>query len=198
MGSGRQPRHRSEPPYLLLGVLALVLVCCVCTGGVVAYKTWSGASSAEAPTSQPGAAGKTPTATVKGTTAPTSKLSGANGLEISLAGFQRPLQVQGLTKTKPGYQFILVTLSIRNTKTSGPPVGLSPDQFKVKGDGGLTYEANPASVMTDSLMGTEDTVASGKTVERDLVFLVAQDDTGLVLNWTTGGATRPLSLEPAK
>ncbi len=188
----RPSRRRIDPPYLLFGAIALVLVCCICGGAILVSELFG----APQPPKASGSA-RTPTAAAKagGPSAAPGKSASDGNLEVVVTGLERPLRVEGGPKIPPNYEFILVTVRVRNVKTSGAAVKLNPADFKVTGDGGLSYDANPKNVTIDNLMTTQDSVDPGNALERELIFLIANDDSGLKLNWKTPSAVRVLLLE---
>ena len=117
-----------------------------------------------------------------------------NGLELTVINVQRPLKVQGGVSLPADQQFILVTVQIANTKKTGTSLKTTVADFKVKGDGGLTYEPNPKTVTIPNLL-TEVNVAPGKNVEAELIYQIAVDDSGLRLLWKVGNQTRTFLLE---
>jgi hypothetical protein len=123
---------------------------------------------------------------------------GENGLELTVTAFQRPLQVQGLAQGNPNLQFVLASVRIHNTKTSGAAILLRSGDFILRGDGGLPYSANPRSVTIENLMMPQESVAPGVDLERELIFEIAQDDSGLMLYWTAGRTTRQFMLEASR
>ncbi len=200
LGARRAEFGRDAPPnYLIIGVVAaLIILFCGCLGVFIGLKL-NGApvpnplaafSSTPSPKST-----STPNANPKSIVSLKSKGLNENGLELTVASFQRPLQVQGLSKIDPNQQFILVTVQIHNTKTTGQPVAVDPANFKVKGDGGLTYDANPKAITIENLMTAQDVVAPAKDLERELIFAIPKDDSGLQLFWTVGQTTRIFQLE---
>ena len=200
-GSQNYRRGRNVPPgWLILVATTALLVCCVCVGLVIGFQ----ARGAPLPKSLslPNPLASTPKATstpdLKAEVPLKGKGLNENGLELTVTSFQRPLQVQGLTKLPADQQFVLVSVSVRNTKTTGQPIATAPANFKLQGDGGLRYEANPKTVTIENLMAAQDTVAAGKNLERELIFQIAKDDTGLELYWTVGKTTRVFILEPDK
>lgn len=157
------------------------------------------ASSSSSPFSLPNPFASTPKATATpDPQAPVPlkvKALGESGLEVTVTAFVRPLQVQGLTNVEPDQQFILVSLLIHNPKTNGTPIKIVPTEFQVKGDGGLAYQANPKIVTIDNLLTAQDQVAAGKDLDKELIFQIAKDDSGLQLYWTSGKTIRVFSLE---
>jgi hypothetical protein len=193
LGVAYAGRRGPRPGFFILGGIGVLLVCCICVGLLIGIRV-SGVSIPNPLSSVFASATPTPDKT-----APVplkSKGLGENGLELTVTSFQRPLQVQGLTKAPPDQQFILVSVSLRNTRTSGTPIKVGPGDFKVKGDGGLVYDANPKIVTIENLMMAQDSVGPGKDLERELIFQIAKDDSGLKLYWTAGKTTRVFLLEP--
>lgn len=190
--------HEAPPNYLVIGIVAAVIILfCGCLGVLVGLKlngapipnplVSSGSSTAKATA--------TPNTNPKAVVPLKTKGLNENGLELTVTSFQRPLQVQGPTRIDLNQQFVLATVAIRNTKTTGQPIKLDPANFKIKGDGGLTYDANPKAITIDNLMTAQDQIAPGKDLERELIFQVAKDDSGLQLYWTVGQTTRIFQLE---
>ncbi len=186
-----EPRRRNLFPVVIVG--AVLVVCCACAGVVI------GLALNGRPLSMPNPVAEAPKATstpdLKSVIPIKGKGLNENGLELGISSFQRPLQVQGLKQIAADQQFVLVSVLIHNTKTSGAPLPLNPADFKIKGEGGLTYEANPKTVTIENLMTAQDAVAPGKDMERELIFQIAKDDTGLKLYWTVGKTTRVFFLE---
>jgi len=116
----------------------------------------------------------------------------ANRLEMTVLNVQRPLKVEGNINLPPNEQFILVTVQIANK--SSATLKTTAAEFKVKGGGGLTYDANPKTVTIPNLL-TELTLAPGKTVEAELIFQIAANDWDLQLLWNVGNQTRVFKLE---
>ncbi len=174
--------------YLVIGAL---LLCCVCCGLLIGVQwgtgyplKWLPSSASATPTRDPNApvALKTPT-------------TGANGIVLTAIGFQRPLKVEG-AKIAADQEFALVTVRVRNTRTSGDPIKVAPADFTLTGDGGLTYAPNPKGVTIKNLM-TDSSLAPGKEVEAELIFQIAGNDSGLKLIWNAGGTKRTIALEPS-
>lgn len=187
-----RPERRAPPGLYIVGGLGVLLLCCVCGLVIGLGLQLRGASLLKPLTSA--FAGATPTPDPKMPVPLRSRVLGENGLELTVIGFQRPLTVQGLN-VPPNQQFILVSVRLRNTRTSGTPIKFAPADFKVKGDGGLTYEANPKIVTIENLMLPEDALGPGKELERELIYQIAADDSGLKLYWTVGKTTRVVLLE---
>jgi len=176
---------------------ALLIVCCCCLGLFIGLMLGNGKSALQPLTANlPGLGGPTATPTVdKNAPVPLKKPGLAdNGLEVTVTGIQRPLKVEGNVKLPPDQQFILVTVRIRNTKNTGAALPVAPSDFTVKGDGGLTYAANPPTVTIPKLL-TPTSLAPAKEMESELIFQIASDDSGLRLQWKVGGATRVFALE---
>jgi hypothetical protein len=113
---------------------------------------------------------------------------------LTVTNVQRPLKVQGGITLPPDQQFILVTVQIVNTKKTGSALKATAADFKVKGDGGLTYEPNPKTVTIPNLLN-EASILPGKNVEAELIYQIATDDSGLRLLWKVGSQTRTFILE---
>lgn len=193
-------RADSPPGWLILGIAAVLMVCCSCAGLFIGLQVrgvnLTKAVAVQNPLASTPQATSTPN--LKAEVPLKTKGLQENGLELTVSSFQRPLQVQGLTKLEADQQFVLVSVFVHNGKTSGQPIKLSPADFKLKGDGGLTYEANPKTVTIDNLMTVQDALAPGKDLEKELIFQIAKDDTGLKLYWTVGKTTRVFMVEPEK
>ena len=188
---------RSVPPVVLVGCLALLLVVCCGSAGFLGGLVWGGGGvdnltkSSSLPFGQPSA---TPTLD-KNAPVPL-KRPGAmdNGLELTVSNVQRPLKVQGGVTLPADQQFILVTVQIANTKKTGTALKATAADFKAKGDGGLSYDPNPKTVTIPNLLN-EVNVSPGKSVEAELIFQIAADDSGLQLLWKVGTQTRTFLLE---
>jgi len=185
---------RRVPPVLIVGCLALLLLaCCNCAGIVLGLQLGGGlnniARSARLPLGQP-----TATPTVDPNAPIPLRKPGvmANRLEMTVLNVQRPLKVEGNINLPPNEQFILVTVQIANK--SSATLKTTAAEFKVKGGGGLTYDANPKTVTIPNLL-TELTLAPGKTVEAELIFQIAANDWDLQLLWNVGNQTRVFKLE---
>ncbi len=195
MVSGPEEPRPRKTGLLVIGAVGLVLVVCFGCLGVIVGLMLNGK-----PLSLPNSAASAPkakaTATLdsKAVVPLKAKGLGENGLELTVTAFQRPLQVQGSTSMAPDQQFVLVSVQVRNTKTAGAAINISPADFKIKGDGGLTYLANPKTVTIENLLG-QDSIAPGKTLERELIFQIAKDDSSLKLYWTAGNTTRTFLIE---
>jgi hypothetical protein len=190
-----QPRggRRIPPGYLIIGgIVLIVLVCCCCMALFVGIKI-TGVDVTQPFTSL---TGPSPTPTVdKSAPVPLkTKATADNGLELTVTGVERPLQVQGTVKLLSDQQFILVTVRIRNTKKTGAAIRVTSADFKVKGDGGLVYTANPTAVTIPQLL-TQVDLAVGASNDGELIFQIASNDTGLQMSWKAGTATRIFSLE---
>ena len=188
--------RRGIPPTLLVGCLAILLVmCCGVLGLVSGYQTErmnSGNPGLEALLS--GQPSPTPTLD-KNAPIPLRRFGAMdNGLELTVINVQRPLKVQGGITLPADQQFILVTVQITNTKKTGAAIPVTPANFQVNGDGGLTYEANPKVVTIPNLLN-ETAVAPGKKIEAELIYQIAVDDSGLRLLWKVGTQTRTFILE---
>jgi hypothetical protein len=190
MGAEKRTRRGGAPPYYLLGGVGLILVCCIC---VAAFLVFEWANRGTPPVSSGPA--RTPTSVAKNSTSAQPKSVSDSGLELRILGMERPLQVEGGPDIPPNYEFILVTVQLRNTKSSGAAAKVNPSDFKVTGDGGLTYDANPKNITIQGIMTAQDAVAPGSTLERELIYLIARDDSGLKLNWKGATGTQVLLLE---
>jgi hypothetical protein len=186
--------RRGIPPILLIGCAAILLIaCCSCVGLVMGLQFGGGldnlTKSASLPFGQPTA---TPTLD-KNAPVPLRKPGVMdNKAELTVLNVQRPLKVEGGIKLPPDQQFILVTVQIANKGSI--TLKTTAADFKVKGDGGLTYDANPKTVTIPNLLN-ELSVAPGKTVEAELIYQIATDDSGLRLLWKVGNQTRTFMLE---
>lgn len=202
LGGQRSEYRRRQPENLrAVAIVGVVLLACFgCLGIGVGFVTNVKLLNRPLPSFNPLASTPKATATpnLKGEVALNSKGLNENGLELTVTSFQRPLQVQGLAKIPADQQFVLVSVTIRNTKTTGQPIKVDPANFKLKGDGGLTYDANPKTVTIDQLMTAADQVMPGKELQSELIFQTARDDSGLKLYWTVGKTTRVFVLEPVK
>jgi hypothetical protein len=190
-----QPRggRRIPPGYLIIGGIVLILLLCCCCGALIAGIKISGVD-----VTQPLASltGPSPTPTVdKSAPVPLkTKAVADNGLELTVTGVERPLKVEGTVKLPADQQLMLVSVRIRNTKKTGAAIKVTSADFKVKGDGGLVYTANPTIVTIPQLLTQVDLVA-GASNDGELIFQIASNDTGLQMSWKVGSATRIFSLE---
>jgi hypothetical protein len=192
--TGQEESNPRRKGLVVVGAVVLVLVICFGCLGIIVGFILNG-RTVSPPGSMAAAPKATATVDMKAQVPLKAKGLGENGLEVTVTTFQRPLQVQGLTKLAPDQQFVLVSVLVRNTKTTGAATNISPANFQIKGDGGLTYEANPKTVTIDNLMNEQDVIAPGKTLERELIFQIAVDDSGLKMYWTAGKTTRTFLLE---
>jgi len=115
-------------------------------------------------------------------------------LELAVLGMQRPLKTDVPVKLAPNEQFILVSVQITNTRRTGQPVTVNGSDFKLKGFGGQTYEANPKTVTIPQLVTKLD-IPPGRSLNGELIFQIATDDGELRLFWTSGKTTREFILE---
>lgn len=188
--------ERRRVPPLLIGCVALLLIACCSCAGVIAGLQFGGGlgnltKSVSLPFGQPAA---TPTLD-KNAPVPLKKPGLMDsGLELTVINVQRPLKVEGGVKLPADQQFILITVQIANTKKTGAALKATAADFKVKGDGGLTYDANPKTVTIPNLLN-EVSIAPGKNVESELIYQIATDDSGLRLLWKVGAQTRAFILE---
>ena len=188
-----QPRtsRRIPPGYFIIGAIVLVFFfCCACLLLVLGFQFVGGTSMISSLT------GPSPTQTIdKSAPVPLkTKALMDNGLELTVTGVERPLKVEGNINLPADQQFILVSVRIRNTKKTGAPVRVAAGDFKVKGDGGLTYTANPKTVTIPQEI-TQVNIAPGASLDGELIFQIAYNDSGLKMAWTTGNETRVFSLE---
>ncbi len=184
---------RRKGLVIVAGVSLVLVVCFGCLGTIVGFVL------NDRTVRPPGKAAAAPKATatidMKAQVPLKAKGLGENGLEVSVTSFQRPLQVQGLTALPANQQFVLVSVQVRNTKTTGATINVSPANFQLKGDGGLAYQANPKTITIDNLLSEQDVIAPGRTLDRELIFQIAKDDSGLKMYWTVGKTTRTFLLE---
>ncbi len=192
------PRGARSVPIGLVGAIAafLLILCCACAGLLIGLQL-SGANASLLNRASSAFAPATPTVD-KNAPVPLKKpgLAG-NGLEVTVLAMQRPLKVEGGLQLPADQQLILVTVNIRNTKKTGAALKVTAADFKVKGDGGLTYDANPKTVTIPGML-TELNLAPGKSQEAELIYQIAVDDSGLKLYWKVGSATRTFLLEQTK
>ena len=191
-----EPRggRRIPPGYLIIGaIVALVLLCCCCVVLVLGFQFAGGASMISSLT------GPAPTPTLDKNVPVPLKSRGAadNGLELTVLSVQRPLKVEGTVKLPSDQEFILVSVRIRNTKKTGTPIKVTAADFKVKGDGGLVYDSNPKTVTTPDLLTSKD-LAPNTSVDGDLIFQIANNDSSLKMSWKAGSQTRVFLLEEQK
>lgn len=186
--------RRIPPGYFIIGAIALiVLLCCCCAGLAVLVlnrDNLPGISSLTGPS-------PTPTVDQNAPVPLKTKAVADNGVELTVLSMQRPLQVEGTVKLPSDQQFILVSIRIHNTKKTGAPISVSAADFKVKGDGGLVYDANPKTVTTPDQLTQKD-LAPNASVDADLIFQIANNDSGLKMSWKAGAATRVFLLEVQK
>ncbi|MBI5302234.1 MAG: DUF4352 domain-containing protein [Chloroflexi bacterium] len=207
-------RRRSPPPAFVILAVAVLLVCCLCSGLVIG---WQIKDSAVNPLAKPQSVG-TETAPANpfqgfsglfGGARPTPTLdknapvplraagAGENGLELAVLGMQRPLKTDVPVKLPPNEQFVLVSVQITNTRRTGQPVTVNGTDFKIKGFGGVTYDANPKTVTIPQILNKLD-LPAGRSLSGELIFQIATDDGDLRLYWTSGKTTREFLLEKPK
>lgn len=189
---------RTMPTGLIAGLAGIVLALCMCCFGLALglYFGRGGAMLADQFANLPGLGAPAPTPTLDKNAPVPPKKPGRmdNGLELTVVSLQRPLKVQGNVQLPPDQQFVLVTVRIKNTKTTGAALNVAATEFTLKGDGGLTYTPNPKSITIPNQMNTLS-LAPGKEAEAELIFQIAADDSGLKLNWKSGTQTRVFLLE---
>ena len=195
-----QAERRIKPGWYLLGALALLLIfCCCCSAlGIAWWQGWF--SRLPSLPSLPAAAAATRTPTAPDPTKPVPmriRSVGDSGLEVTVVNFQRPLRVEGVRGVTPDQQFVLVTLRIRNTKSTGVPIPINASDFTLGGDGGLDYPANPKNITIQNLL-TQATVPPGRELSAELIFQVAVNDTNLKMTWASGGSNRIFITEESK
>lgn len=122
---------------------------------------------------------------------------GDNGLEVTVLNFQRPLRVEGLKASTPDQQFVLITLRVRNTKSTGTPIPITAANFTLKGDGGLVYQPNPKNITIQNLL-TQAAVPPGKEISAELIYQIAVDDANLRMTWDSGGSDRVFIIDDSK
>lgn len=183
---------RSLPPGLsIIGGIVLVAACCFC--GLVGGGAFKFVSGGGSPLSF-GGPSPTPTVDKKAPVPLNTKALADNGLELTVTEVQRPLKVQGSTQLPADQQFILVSIHLRNTKRVGAPIQVTPDDFKATGDGGLTYDANPAIVTIPQELA-QASLAPGASLDGELIFQIASNDSGMKMTWKVGTSSRIFSLE---
>lgn len=186
--------------FLVAGI-GILLLCCACSGLFIGGWLFQQANANGTPPAFPnpfGGAADKPTPTLDRTAPVAVRTPNLNesGIEATVLTMQRPLKVEGSVKLPPNEQFILVTVRLTNTKKTGN-IQVNSSEFKVIGDGGLTYTPNPKTVTIPNQL-TQVAVAPGKSVDVELIFQIATDDTSLRLNWTVGKTTRVYMLEKQK
>lgn len=200
-----EPR-RIKPGWLILGGLAIVLLLCCCLGalGITYWQGWFSKlpglpsfGGTPSSSSSSGSATRTPTLNPDKPIPLRTRAVAENGLEVTVVNFQRPLIVQGFKGGSPDQQFVLVTLRVRNTKSTGAPIAVNPADFTVMGDGGLAYASNPKNITIQNLL-TLTNIAPGKEISAELIFQVATNDTNLRLTWNTGASNRIFLIEENK
>jgi len=183
------------------GVGVVLALCCGCLGLFIGLQVGPGIQPVadNFTTRLPSFGGPTLTPTVDRTSVVPLRKPGVmdSGLELTVAGFQRPLRVQGSVPLPPDQQFVLVTVKIRNTKKTGNPIKVTSADFKLTGGGGLTYAPNPKALTIPNLL-TESNVASGKEIEAELIFQIAVNDWDLRLQFKSGDQTRTFVAEESK
>lgn len=191
--------YQQEPPrsnrrLVVFAAIGCLVVCCACFGLILGIQYATG---------QPGTAisslfaRPTPTRDPNAPAALRTPTAGTNGMELTILAFQRPLNVEGTTKLSPNQQYVLTTIRLKNTRTTGAAVKVTPADFVMIGDGGLTYNPNPKAVTIKNIL-TEANVEPGKITEAELIFQIAVDDNNLKLIWTSGTLKRTIDLEPSK
>lgn len=196
-----QSERRIKPGWYILGGIALLLVLCCCCIGVVVLYNYRGALKIPSLPSLPSlpstaSATRTPTPDPDKPVGMRTRTPGDSGLEITVVNFQRPLAVRDLKNQTPDQHFVLVQIHIRNTKSTGAAVQIKASDFTMTGDGGLTYTANPPSIIIDNPpLLTQAAIPSGKETDASLIFKVAVDDANLRLIWASGGSDRIFNVQ---
>lgn len=189
------PRGGRPLPVALIAVVAIVLiVCCACLGLLIGVQLSGGMATLTSKIPSIGGPTVTPTPDFKSPVSLKKPGLASTGLELTVTDVQRPLKVQGSVTLPPDQQFILVTVRVRNTKSSGAALKVVVSDFQATGDGGLMYDPNPKTVTIPQML-TELNLAPGKSQDAELIFQIAVDDTGLKLQWKVGSATRVFLLE---
>jgi len=195
-----QEERRIKPGWYILGALALILIlCCCCVGLIVAYNYRDSLKLPGLPSlpSTASSAAKTATPDPNKPIPMQTRAVGDNGLEVTVLNLQRPLRVDGLKAATPDQQFVLVTMRVRNTKSTGAPIPITAANFTLKGDGGLVYQPNPKNITIQNLL-SQAAVGPGKETSAELIFQIAVDDTNLRLTWDSGGSNRIFVVEESK
>lgn len=190
--TGAMPTRGASGIFMVAGI-AILLVCCACAGLALGLQLSGGTNNF----SNPLASRTTPTPDKNAPITLRTPTANDNGIELTVVGFQRPLKVEGGIKLPPNEQFVLVTVKLTNTKKTGSPIAVKSSEFKLSGEGGLTYDANPKTVTIPQQL-SETAIAPGKSVEAELIYQIATDDAALKLAWTAGKTTRVIQLEKPK
>jgi hypothetical protein len=205
-----QAERRIKPGWFIVGGLVLlILMCCCCSFlGLAWQQGWfSKLPSLPSLPALPGASKTTAASSTKVPAGATpdpdkpvpmqTRSVGDNGLEVTVLNLQRPLRVEGLKALPPDQQFVLVTVRVRNTKSTGTPIPINGTDFTMTGDGGLTYNPNPKNITIQNLL-TQATVPPGKELAAELIFQIAVNDANLRMTWNAGGSTRTFIIEEVK
>jgi hypothetical protein len=118
-------------------------------------------------------------------------------MEVTVLNLQRPLRVEGLKAIAPDQQFVLVTIRVRNIKSTGAAIPINGADFALTGDGGLTYTPNPKNITIQNQL-TQAAVQPGKELSAELIFQIAVNDSNLRMTWNAGGSTRIFIVEESK
>jgi hypothetical protein len=177
---------------LIIGGIVLIAACCFC--GLVGGLVFHGMGGGGSPLASFGGPSPTPTVDKKAPVPVNAKALADNGLELTVTDVQRPLKVQGSANLPADQQLMLVSIHLRNTKRVGAAIPVTPDDFKAIGDGGLTYDANPATVTIPQELAPSS-LAPGASLDGELIFQIASNDSGMKMTWKIGTATRIFSLE---
>lgn len=201
------PRRGAPPPIFFIAAIVVLLLCCLCSGIFFGWQTnntplnpWRKDEAAAPANGSGGFLGlfggprPTPTRDLDAPAPLRVAMPGESGLELAVLGMQRPLRTDVPVKLAPNEQFVLVSVQITNTRRTGQPVTVNGSDFKMKGFGGVTYEANPKTVTIPDIINKLD-LAPSRSLNGELIFQIAADDGDLRLFWTSGKTTREFMLE---
>jgi hypothetical protein len=165
------PEERRSPKPILIGCIAIALVViCGCAGLVVGLQMGGGTAGLAKGISLPsGSPTTTPTPDRNAQVPLRSKGVMDNGLELSVVNYQRPLKVEGGVALPADQQFILLSVQIVNSKKTGAGIQVAPSDFVVKGDGGLSYDANPKTVTIPKMM-EQTMILPAKSLDAELIY----------------------------
>ncbi|MBI5651629.1 MAG: DUF4352 domain-containing protein [Chloroflexi bacterium] len=194
--TGAPPAPGRATGIFMVAGIAILLVCCACAGLILGLQLSGGAGNISNPLGSLSTRA-TPTPDKNAPITLRTPTANDNGIELIVVGFQRPLKVEGGVKLAPNEQFVLVTVKLTNTKKTGSPIAVKSSEFKLSGEGGLTYDANPKTVTIPQQL-SESAIAPGKSIEAELIYQIATDDGALKLSWVVGKTTRVIQLEKPK
>lgn len=201
-------RRTIKPGWFIVGGIAILLIlCCCCSFLALGWQQGWFSKMPSLPSlpsgpslpgsSASGSATKTAPVDPNKPVAMQTRALGDNGLEVTVLSLQRPLRVEGLKNSAPDQQFVLVTVRVRNTKSTGAPIPINGSDFSLTGDGGLTYNPNPKNITIQNLL-TQAAVPPGKELSAELIFQIAVNDSNLRMTWNSGGSSRIFVVEEAK